>query len=140
MASVTRQEFQKLSECRLREAKLLQENKLHSGAYYLAGYAIELAIKAIIARQFKADVFPDKSLANNLFVHDFQKLLNVSGISTEFDGARKASPELNANWAVIADWSPDARYSAIDAFKANSMIEAVSHETHGVLQWLKQHW
>ena len=119
---------------------LLNENRMYSGTYYLAGYAIELALKAVISRQFKADVFPDKFLVNQLFVHDFTKLLNVSGISTAFADARNAEPNLKANWAVVEQWSPEARYSASDAIKAASMIEAVSHESYGVLPWLKQHW
>ena len=51
-----------------------------SGAYYLAGYSVECALKACIAKQTARYDFPDKSKANDSFVHDLKKLAGV-----EFD-------------------------------------------------------
>jgi len=58
--SQDRATFQKLAEARLAEATLLLASGLPSGAYYLAGYAIECALKAIIAAQFRASEIPDR--------------------------------------------------------------------------------
>lgn len=41
----SRSDFEKLIELRLREAKLLLVAKEWDGAYYLAGYAVEFALK-----------------------------------------------------------------------------------------------
>jgi len=38
-------DFQKLSAIRLEEARVLLRNKQYAGAYYLAGYSIECALK-----------------------------------------------------------------------------------------------
>jgi hypothetical protein len=39
-------DFQKLATIRLAEEKILLRNKQYAGAYYLAGYSIECALKA----------------------------------------------------------------------------------------------
>ena len=43
--SQDRDTFRQLAELRLTEAKLLYANGLASGAYYLAGYAVESVLK-----------------------------------------------------------------------------------------------
>jgi HEPN domain-containing protein len=45
--------FRQLAEQRLAEAELLLANGFWSGAYYLAGYALECALKAKIASSFR---------------------------------------------------------------------------------------
>jgi hypothetical protein len=48
---MNRAEFQKLSDLRLHESKALLTAGLPQGAYYLAGYAVECALKACIAKR-----------------------------------------------------------------------------------------
>jgi HEPN domain-containing protein len=55
-----RGDFQRLAELRLKEAKALCAAGMYDGAYYLAGYAVECAIKACIAKRTKAEEFPPK--------------------------------------------------------------------------------
>ena len=63
---VTRSEFQELAEQRLVEAKALLDQGQWDGAYYLAGYAVELALKACIIKTLMAtDAFPDKEFSKN---------------------------------------------------------------------------
>ncbi len=50
---MNRTDLQKLSNIRIREAKVLFAAGEHSGAYYLAGYAIECALKACFAKGVK---------------------------------------------------------------------------------------
>lgn len=71
--------FQQLAEERLAEATLLLAQGYPSGAYYLAGYAVECALKASIATRFKADEIPDKSLVNSVYTHKLIELLRLSG-------------------------------------------------------------
>lgn len=72
--------FQQLAELRLAEAKLLLANGLPSGAYYLAGYAVECALKSIIAMGFRANEIPDKYLVNSVYTHNLNELLNLAGL------------------------------------------------------------
>jgi len=46
------QEITKLATERLEEAQILYENKKPDGAFYLAGYSVELTLKAKICERF----------------------------------------------------------------------------------------
>ena len=59
---MNRDDLQKLSEIRLKEAKVLLDQDLFDGAYYLLGYALECALKSCIAKQFRQYDFPDRKL------------------------------------------------------------------------------
>jgi HEPN domain-containing protein len=50
----THAELKKLARIRLADANALYEARRYAGAYYMAGYAIECAIKAILAKEFRA--------------------------------------------------------------------------------------
>ncbi len=45
------QEIEKLAWQRLEEAKILYENKMFDGAFYLAGYSVELMLKSKICNR-----------------------------------------------------------------------------------------
>ena len=49
-AGMTRKDFQQLARVRLKEAKALLNLEHFACAYYLAGYVIECALKACIAK------------------------------------------------------------------------------------------
>ncbi|MGB7136749.1 MAG: HEPN domain-containing protein [Acidobacteriaceae bacterium] len=57
---MNRKDLQSLANTRLREARVLFRAKEFSGAYYLAGYAVECALKACIAKQYRQHDFPDR--------------------------------------------------------------------------------
>ncbi|NBC97239.1 MAG: hypothetical protein GVY27_12905 [Deinococcus-Thermus bacterium] len=67
-----------LSQSRLEEADCLLHNGHAAGAYYLAGDAIELALKSRIARQFEADTIPDRKLVREVFSHDLSRLASLT--------------------------------------------------------------
>jgi HEPN domain-containing protein len=60
---VKRKDLQALANARLRDAEILLKNRRFDGAYYLAGYAVECAIKACVAKKTQRYDFPDKDLA-----------------------------------------------------------------------------
>ena len=53
-----RKDFQELSRVRLKEATALLRLGLFDGAYYLAGYSVECALKACIAKGTQRFEFP----------------------------------------------------------------------------------
>ena len=76
-----RADLQKLAEVKLADAILLAENGRYSNAYYLAGYAIELAIKSCIAKQFNAETIPDPKLVQRLYTHHLSELIGLAGLA-----------------------------------------------------------
>lgn len=98
-------EAQALAELRLIDSLLLMENSRYSSAYYLSGYALEMSLKAIIAKQFLANVVPDKVFVQNIYSHDLSKLLGLTGLKQALIDHDERSPGLNANWLLASQWS-----------------------------------
>jgi hypothetical protein len=137
---LTRLDLQRLAQVRLEDAVLLLRFNRPSSAYYLAGYAIEFALKACISRQVQGDTIPPKSFINAIYSHDPDDLLSLSGLRPQFEEAIKADAQLAAFWAIVNNWSETSRYEEWDATTAANLLGAVGDPAHGVLQWLKQHW
>jgi HEPN domain-containing protein len=134
--SQDRATFQKLAEARLAEARLLLASGLPSGAYYLAGYAIECALKAIIAAQFRASEIPDRRLVERVHVHDLSKLLSLTGLEDELEAEMNVNPDLHGRWTTIKTWSERARYEIWTPQSASAILEAVGGD-EGLLRWLQ---
>lgn len=133
--------FKSLSLKRIEEAQILLANKQYSGAYYLAGYSIELALKACFCKGVKAKSFPDKDVVGKLYNHDLNKLLDVSGIKTNYEKKTKKDKNFATNWQVVKDWSEESRYNhVILKGDAESLIAAITDKKKGILNWIKRLW
>src|SRR5262249_39436190 len=111
-----------------------------SAAYYLAGYAVECALKACIARLMKPEEFPDKAFADKCWTHNLPQLLSLAGLKADFDGAMRADPDLRDNWDIVKEWNESSRYARVRKPSAGELYEAISDKKHGVLAWLKSRW
>jgi HEPN domain-containing protein len=137
---MNRTDFQKLSRLRLQEAKLLLQAQSYSGAYYLAGYSVECALKACIAKETARYDFPDKDRVQKSYTHNLTELLSVSGLKVSFADAQITNANLASSWSVVANWSEKSRYQFFTLPDAQSMIEAVAKRKDGVLSWITQRW
>ena len=131
-----RVDLQSLSKQKLKAAEILADNKIWSNAYYLAGYSIELSLKACVAKFISADTIPDKSLINKVYTHDIRALLGLAGLTSDFNEKIKADSLFAANWAICSEWSPDARYKEKSAAETTVLLRAISDKSHGVLPWI----
>lgn len=136
---MNRTDLQQLAETRLREARILLDAAEWAGAYYLCGYAVECALKAVIAAQVSAGDFPDKRLATAAHTHDLPTLRGLAGLDENL-AAGKLNPSQSANWQVAKDWRETARYELKLEKDARALYEAASDPTDGVLTWLRTHW
>jgi HEPN domain-containing protein len=138
---MNRTDFQNLTKLRVREAKVLLRNKHYDGAYYLLGYSVECAFKACVAKQMRRFDIPDKKLVNDIYTHDLNKLLRISGLEPEFRKESMVNPAFELNWAIVKDWSEESRYlSGITRAKARDFHSAVLSRRSGILPWLKKWW
>jgi hypothetical protein len=135
-----RLDLQKLGEAKLLDAIFLSEHDRFSNAYYLAGYAIELAIKACIARQFRAETIPDPKLVQKLYIHDLTQLIGLAGLAAPLRDRLAGDRLFAANWSTVSEWSEASRYEMVDKYSCQLMIDAIRDDKNGVLQRLKQHW
>lgn len=135
-----RTDLQALALADQSDAELLLKQKRFSNAYHIAGYAVEIGLKACIAKQVAPATIPDKDLMKNFFVHDFVQLVGLAGLKEELAAELKEISNFAANWALVGEWSPESRYQAWDPTSAQYMVSAISHPTFGVMQWIKKYW
>lgn len=137
---MNRADFQQLSELRLKEAKALLDAGFPEGAYYLAGYAIECALKACIAKRTQAQQFPERD-AHKYYKHDIGELLAHSKLKQELEISMLADFRLKESWTILKNWSEETRYEGTKTIKeARDLIEAIDDSKGGVLPWLQQRW
>ena len=135
-----RVDLQNNALAKLEDAIILLEAQRFSNAYYLAGYSIEIALKACISVQFSADTIPDKSFVNKIYDHDLQALVKLAGLSSELSKTEAADNEFAANWAVVAQWSESTRYDSVDPILAQVFMSSISEPKSGVFQWIRNFW
>jgi HEPN domain-containing protein len=134
---VFRKDFQRLSIVRAKEARILLRAGLYDGAYYLAGLAVENALKACIARATLRYEFPDRDRANRVYSHRLEGLLTEAGLRQELRSTQSAVLEA---WGQISVWQIDARYeTGRSAAEVKDFLQAVAGQA-GVLQWLRRFW
>jgi HEPN domain-containing protein len=79
-----------LAEAKLGDAKLLLSAGRADNAYYLAGYAVELMLKAIVSKRFRTDTLPDRAVSTQVFVHDLRKLIGLALLEVALKEREKA--------------------------------------------------
>lgn len=137
---LSRQRLQKLSIGKIEDAQLLLDAERWDNAYYLAGYAVELALKACIASRFAAEAIPDKKFVLAIHSHNLRELVGLAGLKTELQAREAASSHFAASWGITARWVPDTRYEENDAVAAQLLILAIRDPDDGVLPWIQNYW
>jgi hypothetical protein len=137
---MNRADFQQLAELRIREAQALLAAGLPSGAYYLAGYSVECALKACIAKRTQLHDFPEKKLVNDSHTHDLGKLLQLAELKTELDTVLDADPEMRSNLETVQDWSETTRYQRKTPADAIALLTAIEDQEGGLLPWIRLRW
>jgi hypothetical protein len=137
---LTKADLEALATARLEDAVFLLQAGRCSSAYYLAGYAVGLALKACIAGSFQPNIIPDKAFVVAVHTHSLDQLLGTAGLSAQFKTDSRADPQLAAAWGIATKWTETSRYALWDSISADSLISAIGDSEHGVFQWVKSHW
>jgi HEPN domain-containing protein len=137
---MNRADFQQLAELRLREAESLLAAGLPDGAYYLAGYAVECALEACIAKRTQLHDFPEKKLVNDSHTHNLKELLRLAELKAELDSVLDADPEMRSNLETVQDWSEATRYQRMKPEDAIALLTAIENQRGGLLPWIRLHW
>ena len=136
---MNRADFKKLALTRLDDARILLNKRRYSAAYYVAGYVVECALKACLAKKARRYEFPPKPkvVTNSYYTHDLQELARASDLLEELEKGRS---ELRKNWATVKDWSGASRYDPHAGKLAKDILLAIEDPADGVLQCIKQSW
>lgn len=146
----TVQEILDLADKRLLESQCLLANNHSEGAYYLAGYVVELTLKAHICKLLDMDDFYAsnhiRKVSNAYHTHNFEQLLTLSGWRKRLeDETALSSPTANidlaANWLTICKWSEQKRYEpTVSTNDAVALINALTDPLNGFLAWTQRNW
>lgn len=141
--ALTTSDLLHLADLRLREARLLQTNGLHDGAYYLGGYCVELGLKTVITSALVSRRLPNDTRWKFLRTHLLTELFEYAcefkhDLKVEFDkdsGIRQA-------WRAALNWSVEARYEVFGSphnkDRSQELLDAIqSPSGAGLLPWLK---
>jgi HEPN domain-containing protein len=136
---MNRTDLQLLAEARLEDAQVLFRNGGFAAAYYLAGSSVECALEACIAKRTKAEDFPPKQ-ASSFYTHRIRDLLAASELKNTFEALFRTDEELEANWGFVENWTEESRYEFRQKQDAETLLNAISDPTHGVLSCIRQFW
>lgn len=149
----TPDEIRKLAWTRLDEAKILFQNGKCDGSFYLAGYSVELMLKAKICDKLGIpNLYDDTDKSTNnisgigelrktLKTHNLFILLIISGLKNKFDQDKAKNINLaKANSLLISNWDENARYKPCGHMKDKDveiLINLLSDQ-NGILKWIEQ--
>ena len=118
--------LQRLARAKLADAELLLSGQRYADAYYLAGYAVELGLKAVVARSFQASVIPDKKFVADIYTHEIKRLLTLSNLQSDLERDMAGSSDLAANWSKVLQWSEASRYLETGDALAADLVSAIA--------------
>lgn len=141
-------EIEALAYTKLSDAEYLLAGDRFDSAYYLAGYAIELLLKARVCKTLGIPDFFDfdnterKKLKNESVimkiykVHDYVQLLILSGIYTEFNDELEANELFMFHWSSVVKWNESSRYlTGRNSRYVKDFITSVKE----VMSWIQKH-
>ncbi len=140
----TRNELKQLAKTRLQEAKVLFDKGFYDGVCYLAGYVLELALKARICKILDLAEYPQSGEISRAFkTHKYGDLFTFSGLERKFNDAIGTNSSLLMNWSLLTKWTEEFRYRPIGSSSkkdAEKVINALDNPKDGVFTWIKKRW
>ena len=133
---ISSQELNKISKARIRDAKILLRNKSYEGSLYVCGYAIELALKAVICSYLHLSGIPHTSeeFSNiaKIKTHNLEELLKLvpSHVST------KIKSTYLADWSVVLLWNPEMRYAPIKGVRMKGQADETIYSAQKIVKYL----
>lgn len=152
----TEAEIITLSGIKLKAAEVLLKNGFADDAYYLAGYSLELLLKAKICKTLLIPDFFDfdnarkrklyvsktrsgdrETLYKPFKVHDYEQLIILSGLYGEFSKKTSDTSDLafTADWSIVSNWDENLRYLT-GSNKAD--VESFIASIKNINKWLTQ--
>ena len=133
-------DFEELSGVRLEEALALLDDGHWDGACYLAGYAVECALKACICKRSGEYDFPPKDTNKTHYTHNLVELIQTAGLKNALAMQSGLDADFAQNWITVRDWGEQSRYKRWPETAARALLVAITEPLHGVLAWVKLSW
>jgi hypothetical protein len=139
---VNRATLKQLAHERIEDARILLDQGRWSAAYYLAGYAIEAALKACILKFVDETgvIFTDRRFAEKCWTHSIEFLMTHADLMPQFGQDIGVNAALRGNWGLVLLWSETCRYQSKSESEARSLIHALTYDPDGIFLWIQRHW
>jgi len=140
---MNRADCQKLAQERIADVKALLAAKRWALAYYVAGYAVECALKACVLVRVAGEtevIFSEKRFSERCWTHNLEQLFDCAGLKAAFEADLAADPLLKENWVIVREWSESSRYDPATKDEAVDLYNGITDKRHGVLTWVKRFW
>ena len=108
----------------------------------MAGYSIECALKACIAKGTQRYEFPDKKRVDSSHSHNLLELLRIAGLEHALVQAETDDPQFRNKWDTVRLWSEQSLYKRNSAKSAKELLAAIDEKGNGVfnrLVFLREH-
>lgn len=134
-------DIRSLADSRLDEAELLSKHGFHDCAFYIAGYALELQLKAKICEHFDLPDFytqyvPRTDLSKTFLIHNLERLFLLSGLHAKFMAERIAHTDFDSHWDNVRLWSEKSRYNPIGT-QTLTEITIFFESLKIIIEWIK---
>ncbi len=139
---MNRAELQQLAEDRLIDAQVMLAAGRWSGAYYLAGYAVELGLKSCVMKLIidEGVIFEDKKFSEKCWTHDLLELVKLARLEKKRGNVIAANPAFDKSWQVVERWTEASRYQQMSRTEAEELYSAITDAVDGVMPWIRSHW
>lgn len=134
-------DIRQLADLRIEEAENLNQVGYPDGAFYLAGYAVELYLKAKICENLNLPTFytqyaPRTDLSKTFLIHNLDRLILLSGLLPKFETEKINDPIFRVHWLKIELWSEKSRYDLQGVHLARETTEFIE-SVKIITQWIK---
>lgn len=120
---------------------LLEAGRWHS-SIYVGGYAVEIGLKACIAKRMNKEIFFDPKNASKIYTHNLKELVDVAALTESLSDKLAKDIVFSNNWKTIhTTWKESLRYETTRTRKeALDFYKALTQRKHGVLTWIRSEW
>ena len=134
--------WRQLADERVVDAKALLDMSRWSCAYYVAGYAVECALKSCVLTYVENSgiIFDDPKFLAGCRTHNLGELVRLADLQAALGIAIGANPALGLYWEIVIEWSEESRYQQKTQIEAEALYNAITNSPNGVLLWIKLHW
>lgn len=146
----TIEEIKDIAVQKLNAAKILVQNGDVDNAFYLAGYSIELELKAKVCELLNfPDLFNEEGekvpkigqIRKKYKTHDLFELLIHSGLKAKYDFEKGRQQMLfDSNALLFENWNENCRYKPCGYYKlvdVERLIEMIEHPENGIRKWIR---
>ncbi len=139
--AVNRTELRQLAEDRVLDAQALLDAGRWSGAYYLAGYAMECGLKACVLAHVEKTgaIFINSNFSKRCFTHDVKELIELCELKKQH-AHQLNNARFDVFWTLALLWTEVSRYQQKTESEARQLVEAITSEPDGVLPWIRTFW